>query len=339
MPTPPRRSRLITLFAIGIVAFIGIGSVAAATGMALAQTSGGPTEPAGSAADGPAADGPAADGPAGSVADGPAGSAADGSAPGASATASGLLPFETSPPERAATTPAPATPAPTATPRATAAPLASLTGYRWPLHKPRLTLPFGPTPWGSRIVDGVRFHDGIDLATVCGDRIVAAHDGIVLAAGRHFDGAMGWLGDLTPYYGRLDAKRLWSTLPIVVVIDDGNGYRSMYAHFSEIVVAKGQVLTAGSLLGYEGRTGRASGCHLHYGLFSPNESAAFAMDPAVVKRMKLPRAETARVDPLLVLPARAGMKPTPIRNAGPSPSPSPSPSPRPQPGKNLSLTP
>ena len=207
-----------------------------------------------------------------------------------------------------------------------APPLSGLTGYRWPLANARLTLPFGPTPWGSRIVDGVRFHDGVDLATFCGDRVVAAHDGVVLAAGRHYDDAMGWVGDLTPYYDRLEAKKLWITLPIVVVIDDGNGYRSVYAHFGKIVVQEGQVVTAGSLLGYEGRTGRASGCHLHYSLFSPNETSEFAIDPAVVKRMKVPAAEIARVDPLLVFPLRAGMNPMPTTSASPDPRPSPTPS-------------
>jgi murein DD-endopeptidase MepM/ murein hydrolase activator NlpD len=93
----------------------------------------------------------------------------------------------------------------------------------------------------------------------------------------------------------------------VVVIDDGNGYRSMYAHFGRIVVAKGDVVEAGDLLGYEGMTGRASGCHLHYGLFSPYETATFRMRPDVVKRMKLPRQQIARVDPLLVLPPKPGI--------------------------------
>ena len=88
---------------------------------------------------------------------------------------------------------------------------------------------------------------------------------------------------------RLDQKHLWNTLPIVVVIDDGNGYRSIYAHFSKIVVKKGQTVKAGQLLGYEGMTGRASGCHLHYGLFSPQETDSFGIDAAVAKRMKLPR--------------------------------------------------
>jgi murein DD-endopeptidase MepM/ murein hydrolase activator NlpD len=181
---------------------------------------------------------------------------------------------------------------------------ATLTGYRWPLAKARITLPFGPSPWGSHLVDGKDYHDGIDLATFCGDRIVAAHAGTVLAASRHFDGVLGWIGDLGPYTRRLDAKHLWNTLPIVVVIDDGNGYRSMYAHFSKVTVRKGQTVKAGQLLGYEGMTGRASGCHLHYGLYSPQERDTFGIDKAVAKRMKLPKLVIARIDPMLVLPSR-----------------------------------
>jgi murein DD-endopeptidase MepM/ murein hydrolase activator NlpD len=190
------------------------------------------------------------------------------------------------------------------------APPALLQGYRSPLPHGRLTLPFGPSPWGSRLVEGKTFHDGIDLATFCGDRVVAAHAGRVVAAGRRFDEAMGWVGDLKPYVDRLDKKHLWQTLPITVVIDDGNGYRSVYAHFGKIVVRKGQNVKAGQLLGLEGATGRASGCHLHYGLFSPLETATFAIDPAVVKRMKVPAFQVARIDPLVVLPQHAD-KPKP----------------------------
>ncbi len=200
-----------------------------------------------------------------------------------------------------------------------------LTGYRWPLARIRLTLPFGPTVWGSRLVDGERFHDGIDLATFCGDRVMAAHDGVVLAAGRRFDTVMGWVGDLGPYLRRMEKQNLWSTLPIVVVTDDGNGYRSMYAHFGRIVVKKGEIVKAGQLLGYEGATGRASGCHVHYGLFSPWETRTFGIRPDVVKRMKLPKAEIARVDPLLVLPPKRGVNAPKVPKASPSPSPSPSP--------------
>ena len=194
---------------------------------------------------------------------------------------------------------------PTPTPVPTPAAPDTLTGYRSPLAHGRLTLPFGPSPWGSRVVEGQTFHDGIDLATFCGDRVVAAHAGTVLAAGRRYDRYMGWIGDLRPYLGRLEKKHLWTTLPIVVVVDDGNGYRSVYAHFGKVVVKKGQAVRAGQLLGYEGRTGRASGCHVHYGLFSPLETATFSIDPAVVKRMKVPKLQVARIDPLVVLPQHA----------------------------------
>ena len=181
-------------------------------------------------------------------------------------------------------------------------PPGTLTGYRWPIRNASLTLPFGPSPWGSRIVNGEPFHDGIDLATHCGDRLTAAHDGTVLAAGRRYDAEMGWVGDLTAYTDRLNEKNLWITLPNVVVIDDGNGYRSVYAHFRSVVVTPGDVVQAGDLLGYEGMTGRATGCHLHYGLFSPYEVATFGIEPVAVEHMLLPAEEIARIDPLLVLP-------------------------------------
>jgi murein DD-endopeptidase MepM/ murein hydrolase activator NlpD len=212
------------------------------------------------------------------------------------------------------------TPIPTPTPAPTPAPPESLTGYRSPLPHGRLTLPFGPSAWGSRIVAGTTFHDGIDLATFCGDHVVAAHDGVVLTAGRHYDAQMGWVGDLKPYADRLDRKHLWMTLPIVIVVDDGNGYRSIYAHFSKVVVKRGQTVKAGQFIGYEGMTGRATGCHVHYGLFSPLETRTFTIDPGVVKRMKLPSKQIARIDPVLVLPQYV-----PKATASPRPSASSSP--------------
>lgn len=209
---------------------------------------------------------------------------------------------------------APYRPAPQPTVRTAPMPLEELTGYRWPL-KGRLTLGFEHSAWGSRLVDGERFHDGIDIATSCGDRIRAAHSGVVLAAGRHFDDHVGWIGDLGPYYKRLDKKDLWNTLPIAVVIDDGNGYRSIYAHFSKVRVKVGQKVRAGQPIGWEGDTGRASGCHLHYGLFSPYETSRMGLHPDTVKRMKLPRWEIARVNPLLVLPYREGISPAVLKPA------------------------
>ena len=179
---------------------------------------------------------------------------------------------------------------------------ATLTGYAWPLANARITLPFKAIPGGEWSYGGRLWHDGIDLATFCGDRVTAAHAGVVMAAGRHFDDVIGWVGDLRPYYALLDRKKMWNDLPIVVVVDDGNGYRSIYAHFSRIVVAVGTAIRAGDLLGYEGATGHASGCHLHYGLFSPLETATFGARADIVKALDVPALEIARIDPLLVLP-------------------------------------
>jgi murein DD-endopeptidase MepM/ murein hydrolase activator NlpD len=179
---------------------------------------------------------------------------------------------------------------------------AELTGYVWPLKRGRITLPFKDIPGGTRIRDGKLMHDGLDMATFCGDRVNAAHDGVVLAAGRHFDEFVGWIGDLGPYYRILDRKQLWDDLPLVVVIDDGNGYRSIYAHFSKVSVRAGDVVKAGHRIGFEGATGHASGCHVHYGLFSPLETDTFGVRKDILKRLRLPKLEIARIDPLLVLP-------------------------------------
>ena len=116
---------------------------------------------------------------------------------------------------------------------------------------------------------------------------------------------IGWVGDLTPYYAWLNSKHAWNLLPIVVVIDDGNGYRSMYAHFRDVTVKPGQHVQAGQLIGHEGATGHASGCHVHYGLFGPLETKLFGVRGDIVERMKVPKHEIARIDPLAVLPGGA----------------------------------
>ncbi|HET7030926.1 MAG TPA: M23 family metallopeptidase [Candidatus Limnocylindrales bacterium] len=210
--------------------------------------------------------------------------------------------------------PVPATPAPPTLVRATdpdapptmadrlPPPIVALTGYRWPLTAGRISLPMKEIPGGEWTRAGARLHDGVDMASFCGAGIVAAHEGVVLAAGRHFDGQLGWIGSLKPYYRLLNQRHAWNTLPIVVVVDDGNGYRSIYAHFRDITVHVGQHVRAGQLIGYEGATGHASGCHLHYGLFSPLETARFGLRSDIRTHMRLPAWEIARIDPLLVLP-------------------------------------
>jgi len=196
-----------------------------------------------------------------------------------------------------------------------------LSGYRWPLANGFITSPFGPSPFGALIVNGGRFHDGLDIASFCGDTVMAAHSGLVLTAGRRFDPFIGWIGSLAPHTRRMKLGNLWNELPITVIIDDGDGYRAIYAHLNAVAVKPGQWVRAGQRIGWEGSTGFATGCHLHFGLFSPFEPGRFKLRPDVQHRTKYPRWEIARIDPRLVLPPlRHG------RTAGPFPSPTPSPS-------------
>lgn len=51
---------------------------------------------------------------------------------------------------------------------------------------------------------------------------------------------------------------------LYVVIDHGNGFQTLYAHLSSIVVSVGQRVAQGQILGYGGRTGYATGNHLHF---------------------------------------------------------------------------
>ncbi len=177
-----------------------------------------------------------------------------------------------------------------------------LTGYRWPVSNARITNTFGVGRPGNEVVDGESMHDGIDVSSFCGAHVVAAHDGVVLAAGRHYEGYAGWVGDLEPYRDRLDRRNAWGGLAIGVVIDDGNGYRSIYLHLNLATVDKGDIVRAGDMLGYQGSTGAATGCHLHYAIFSPLERATIAFDPKLAKQLRLPALKIARIDPLLVLP-------------------------------------
>lgn len=84
------------------------------------------------------------------------------------------------------------------------------------------------------------FHSGIDIAAPAGTSVKAAAAGEVLF--------VGWLRG----YGQ------------VVILDHGRNYSTVYAHLSSALVREGQVLRAGSALGRVGRTGTATGYHLHF---------------------------------------------------------------------------
>lgn len=96
-------------------------------------------------------------------------------------------------------------------------------------------------------------HNGVDIAGHSGDPILALHSGLVL-----------YTGDQDNYcYGKAYGK--------FVVVDDADGaHELLYAHLSQINVNKDDEINAGDVLGLMGRTGYATGPHLHLSVFLKN---------------------------------------------------------------------
>jgi len=131
-------------------------------------------------------------------------------------------------------------------------------GWRQPLLWPatgRLSGLFG----SQRIYqngEAGSYHSGADIAQPEGTPVIAPADGVVvLAAGQPFT---------------LEGNLL--------MIDHGAGLSSSFLHLSRIDVKRGQRVSRGQIIGAIGKTGRATGPHLHWSL----------------------RWREARIDPLLV---------------------------------------
>lgn len=84
------------------------------------------------------------------------------------------------------------------------------------------------------------FHEGIDFMAEQGTPIQAAAGGVVAYS------------DFHPQYGNM------------IEIDHGNGLITRYAHASKRAVKVGDVVLRGARIAEVGRTGRATGTHLHF---------------------------------------------------------------------------
>jgi murein DD-endopeptidase MepM/ murein hydrolase activator NlpD len=98
-------------------------------------------------------------------------------------------------------------------------------------------------------------HRGVDIAAPEGSPVGAMADGVISLAVP----AMFFTGG-------------------TVMIDHGYGLHSIYAHLSEVAVAVGQAIGRGEPIGRVGATGRATGPHLHWGVFWFER----ALDPALL---------------------------------------------------------
>jgi len=199
-----------------------------------------------------------------------------------------------------------------------------LTGYIWPVKHSLISGRFAPRPateGGFVIINGEPVHDGLDLVTHCDDKVRAAHDGTVLYAGRNYDPFLGYQGNAQAIYDRLQQLGRTNEQAIVVVVDDGNGYRSVYVHLNEADIEPGAVVHAGDVIGLEGATGFASGCHVHYGLIRMDGG----WQPVVPRLLQFgyPPLVRERIDPLDVLPWGDPDAPQRLQDKVNPPSPTP----------------
>ena len=88
---------------------------------------------------------------------------------------------------------------------------------------------------------GTKFHYGIDLAAEMGSEIVAFADGEVFAVGES------------------------STLGKYIILVHAGGYKTLYAHCSDILVKSGGVMM-GEAIARVGESGSVTGAHLHFEL-------------------------------------------------------------------------
>lgn len=105
--------------------------------------------------------------------------------------------------------------------------------FDWPVDRARMTRGFLPNKR--------RPHLGLDLAAPKGSAILASRGGTVIYRGQDFRG-----------FGKM------------VMIESSDGWATLYAHLDRYMVQEGQRVVTGELIATMGRTGRATGVHLHF---------------------------------------------------------------------------
>ena len=93
-----------------------------------------------------------------------------------------------------------------------------------------------------------RLHSGVDLAVPEGTPVRASDNGKVILAENSGDG-----------YGNY------------IILDHGNGFKTLYGHNSALCVSVGDIVSQGDLIAYSGSTGNSTGPHLHFEIHLDDE--------------------------------------------------------------------
>jgi len=113
------------------------------------------------------------------------------------------------------------------------------------VSKDFITQDYGATSFAKYGYQG-KWHNGIDIGSPVGTPVLAAEEGTVVAVGNQ--DAYCYRGA----YGKF------------IVIRHKNNLATLYAHLSRQIVAKGDAIKRGQIIGYSGSTGYSTGPHLHF---------------------------------------------------------------------------
>lgn len=104
----------------------------------------------------------------------------------------------------------------------------------------------------------ISFHKGLDYSVPINTLVYPSLNGIVIKS------------DYEPSYGNR------------ILIDHGNGIKTLYGHLNKSLVKIGEYVTQDTKIAYSGNSGRSTAPHLHFSIFINDKS----VDPS--KFLKLP---------------------------------------------------
>lgn len=105
-----------------------------------------------------------------------------------------------------------------------------------------ITSPFGNRGNAVTSIGGSSYHRGIDIGCQSGSDVVATKDGKVVVAEQS------------------NSEGLW------IMLDHGDGVKSVYMHNSQLLVKAGDEVKQGQVIAKSGSTGISTGPHCHFGI-------------------------------------------------------------------------